>query len=119
MRFDKTVIHRMAMPYALGVVRTGAVTSVVCATEDRGPAVIADPPYRTARTLVPGPGGCMALVPDPDRPSDLWSVMGCFPGYKFQGSGIYRIREGAAERSADLPFAHRIGMSRRTKRKRP
>ncbi len=120
MRFDKAVIHRMSMPYAIGTARgpgrqgVGAGPSVVCATEDHGPALIIDPPYASARTLVPGPGGCMALVADPDRPSDLWAVMGCFVGYKFQGGGIYRIRDGGpAERAADLPFAHRIGIVRR------
>ena len=122
MRFDKTIIHRMSMPYAIGTVEgaTGwrgaetpavVVPSVVCATEDHGPAVVIDPPYRSARTLVSGPGGCMALVADPDRPSELWAVMGCFLGYKFQGGGIFRIRGGGpAERAADLPFAHRIGI---------
>jgi hypothetical protein len=117
-RFDKSIIHRMSMPYAIGTAGaskpasgSGQRPSVVCATEDHGPAVIIDPPYESARTLVPGPGGCMALVSDPDRPSDLWAVMGCFVGYKFQGGGIYRIRDGGpAEREADLPFAHRIGL---------
>ena len=118
MRFDKSIIHRMSMPYAIGTAAGptsgpgGAqALSIVCATEDHGPAVIIDPPYESARTLAPGPGGCMALVSDPDRPSDIWAVMGCFVGYKFQGAGIYRIRDrGPAERAADLPFAHRIGI---------
>jgi len=120
MRFDKSIIHHMSMPYAIGTAGgrepasgSGGAKgpSVVCATEDHGPAVIIDPPYDSARTLAPGPGGCMALVSDPDRPSDIWAVMGCFVGYKFQGGGIYRIREGSpAERAADLPFAHRLGI---------
>jgi hypothetical protein len=123
MKFVKSIIHRMGMPYAIGAFGGGRqpggpggarTASVVCATEDHGPAVIIDPPYERARTLVAGPGGCMALVSDPDRPSDLWAVMGCFVGYKFQGGGIYRIRDGSpAERAADLPFAHRIGIVNR------
>jgi hypothetical protein len=118
MRFDKTVIHRMSMPYAIGLLGSGPTASVVCATEDHGPAVVVAPPWREARTLVPGPGGCMALVPDPERPGDLYAVMGCFVGYKFQGGGVYRISQGstaeaAAERILDLPFAHRIGLVRR------
>jgi len=115
MRFDKTVIHRMNMPYAIGLLGSGPTASIVCATEDHGPAVVVAPPWREVRTLVPGPGGCMALVPDPERPGDLYAVMGCFVGYKFQGGGVYRISQGstaeaAAERILDLPFAHRIGL---------
>jgi hypothetical protein len=114
MRFQKTIIHRMGMPYAVGTVSNGPAVTVVCATEDHGPVVAADPPYLGARTLAPGPGGCMALVSDPERPSDLYSVMGCYVGYKFQGGGIYRIRDGGpAQRVADLPFGHRIGVVRR------
>jgi hypothetical protein len=53
----------------------------------------------------------MSLVPDEGRPGELWAVMGCFVGYKFQGGGIYRVREGsAAARVLDLPFAHRLGV---------
>ncbi|MGO9309343.1 MAG: hypothetical protein ACLQDL_10015 [Spirochaetia bacterium] len=111
MRFYKTVIHRMNMPYAIGTLGAGANPSVVCATEDHGPAVLIEPPYRQARTLVPGPGGCMALIPDAERPGDLYAIMGCFPGYKFQGGGVYRVRDGGtAVRVLDLPFAHRIGL---------
>ena len=42
--------------------------------------------------------------------------MGCFVGYKFQGGGVYRIRDSEARtgseetRILDLPFAHRIGL---------
>jgi len=111
MRFDKTVIHRMSMPYAIGMLGTGPDSNVVCATEDHGPAVLIEPPYRQARTLMPGPGGCMALVPDMERPGDLYAIMGCFLGYKFQGGGVYRLRGGGtAVRVLDLPFAHRIGL---------
>jgi len=113
MRFEATVIHRMGMPYALGTFQGKAGVSVVCATEDHGPAVVSQPPYASARTLVDGPGGCMALVSDPDAPAELWAVMGCFVGYRFQGGGIYRIRGGELSRAADLPFAHRIGVVRR------
>jgi hypothetical protein len=111
MRFDKTVIHRMNMPYAIGTLGAGSNPNIVCATEDHGPVVLIAPPYRRARTLVSGPGGCMALVSDPHRPGEFFSVMGCFLGYKFQGGGIYRIRdEEPAVRVLDLPFAHRIGL---------
>jgi hypothetical protein len=113
MRFEKKVIYRMNMPYAVGSVRSAAGTSVVCATEDHGPVVMSDPPFTGARVLAQGPGGCMALVADPDAPSELWAVMGCFVGYRFQGGGIYRIRAGELERAADLPFAHRIGVVHR------
>jgi len=121
MKFTKTVIHALSMPYAVGTFsagRGGSPPSVVCATEDHGPAIITDPPYRTARELCPGPGGCMAVLEDPERPTDLYSIMGCFVGYKFQGGGIYRIRgAGPIQRVADLPFAHRIGIVRRAGRR--
>jgi hypothetical protein len=111
MRFETTRIHKIHMPYAIGTLGAGPDPTVVCATEDHGPVVQIAPPYREARPLVPGPGGCMALVPDPDHAGDLYAVMGCFVGYDFQGGGVYRIRAGGeAARVMDLPFAHRIGI---------
>jgi hypothetical protein len=108
------IIHEMKMPYAIDMMGPGPEPSVACATEDHGPMVRIDPPYRQARPLVSGPGGCMSLAYDPSRPSDLYAVMGCFVGYKFQGAAIYRIREGGEpERVVDLPFAHRIGFARK------
>jgi hypothetical protein len=113
-RFDRTVIHEMRMPYAVGLIGAGPGASVACGTEDHGPMVRIDPPYREAYPLVSGPGGCMGVAMDPVRPSDLYAIMGCFPGYRFQGGGIYRIRAGAEpERVLDLPFAHRIGFGAR------
>ena len=118
MTFDKTVIHHMNMPYAIGTLGFGTEHSVVCATEDHGPVVRIAPPFRQARAFLPGPGGCMALVSDPERSGELYAVMGCFVGYKFQGGGIYWTRaphegECTAVRILDLPFAHRIGLARR------
>jgi hypothetical protein len=112
--FDKAVIHELRMPYAVGVMGPGASPGVAVATEDHGPAVAIAPPYREARPLAPGPGGCMALVHDPEVPAHLYAIMGCFVGYRFQGAGIYRLQAGReAQRVADLPFAHRIGLARR------
>jgi hypothetical protein len=111
MRFNKTVVHRMNMPYAIGLLGAGPQPSVVCATEDHGPIVVIAPPYDSARTLVPGPGGCMALVGDGSRSGGLFAIMGCFVGYKFQGGSVYHVRnDGAASRVLDLPFVHRIGL---------
>jgi hypothetical protein len=118
MTFEKTVIHHMNMPYAIGTLGSGPERSVVCATEDHGPAVRIAPPFHHAQAFLPGPGGCMALVSDPERGGEMYAVMGCFLGYKFQGGGIYwtRVRqdgESTAVRVLDLPFAHRIGLVRR------
>ena len=114
MTFEKTVVHAMSMPYAIGPLGPGASPAVACAPEDHGAAVRIDPPYREARVLAPGPGGCMALVFDPVAPSDLYAISGCFLGYRFQGAGIDRIRGGGPpERVLTLPFAHRIGFVRR------
>jgi hypothetical protein len=112
--FDKVVLHALPMPYAIAAMGPPDAPSVVCATEDHGPAVRIDPPYRQASPLVSGPGGCMALLPDPQDPDGLYAIMGCFVGYHFQGAGIFRIRGGREpERILDLPFAHRIGLVRR------
>jgi hypothetical protein len=118
MTFEKTVIHHLNVPYAIGTLGSGPESSVVCATEDHGPAVRVPPPYRHAEAFLPGPGGCMALVSDPERRGEMYAIMGCFPGYRFQGAGIYwtRVRqegESTAVRVLDLPFAHRIGIVRR------
>ena len=72
--------------------------------------------------MVDGPGGCMSLVEDADRPGELFAIMGCFLGYKFQTGGIYAIRPTGrpagteawtSERILDLPFAHRIAFIER------
>jgi hypothetical protein len=110
----------MRMPYAVGALGPGQNPGVVCGPEGHGPVVVSRAPYASAPVLVPGPGGCMALVADPSS-KDLWAIMGCFEGFKFRGGGIYRIRdagepqgeEAAAERVFDLPFAHRIGLVQR------
>lgn len=137
-RFEKKSLCAMNMPYALGRLELDGEQCVVAATEDHGPVVVMRPPYREASELVPGPGGCMALIADREHPATLFAVMGCFLGYKFQEGGVYRIRrspeeggrkssrggepgragadragEGAtfgfsATKILDLPFAHRI-----------
>ncbi len=118
MTFDRVVIHEMSMPYAMAVLGAGPGAPVACGTEDHGPLVRIDPPYAEARPLAAGPGGCMGVAADPARPADLYAIMGCFPGYRFQGGGIYRLRAGAEpERVLDLPFAHRIGFGERAGRR--
>lgn len=111
MQFKKHSISRLNMPYPLGTVVRNGERCVVAATEDHGPIRIAQPPYREAIEMVPGPGGCMALVEDEERPGTLYAIMGCFTGYKFQSGGIYQIgpeQANEAEKLIDLPFAHRI-----------
>jgi len=137
-RFEKRSLCAMNMPYALGRLDLDGEECVVGATEDHGQVMLMRPPFREASELVSGPGGCMALLPDRQRPGSLFAVMGCFLGYKFQEGGIYRIRRTSQERAArpdagrtgtgspagggdgradsgfsatkilDLPFAHRI-----------
>ncbi len=112
--FDKTVIHEMGMPYALGMLGAGPGAAVACGTEDHGPVVRIEAPYRQARPLATGPGGCMGVVFDPDRPDDAYAIMGCFVGYHFQSGAVYRIRPRSdPECVASLPFAHRIGFLER------
>ncbi len=110
MTFEKHVVHQMRMPYALGTLGPGPDPAVACATEDHGPMVRIDPPYRKAGPLAAGPGGCMGVTYDPASPADAWAIFGCFVGYDFQGGGIFRIRAGGEpERVLDLPYAHRLG----------
>src|SRR5271157_5712128 len=111
MEFTKHSLIKLQMPYALGVVVRNGKRCVVGATEDHGPIVIAEPPFHEAVEMVPGPGGCMALVADSEHPDTLFAIMGCFVGYKFQAGGVYRIspaERSAAEKIIDLPFAHRV-----------
>jgi hypothetical protein len=111
MEFKKHTLAKLHMPYPLGIVVRNGKRCVVGATEDHGPIMLAQPPFREAVEMVPGPGGCMALVADNERPDTLFTVMGCFLGYKFQTGGVYRIGPepgNTAEKIIDLPFAHRI-----------
>jgi hypothetical protein len=112
MRFVKRVLATLKAPYPLGLIRHGGVPCVVISTEDHGPVLLANPPYREAAEIIPGPGGSMALMEDPERPGELYAVMGCFPGYKFQEAAVYRIWQEAGHwtstRIIHLPFAHRI-----------
>jgi len=112
MQLTKRVLARLKSPYPLGLLALDGKQCVVGSTEDHGPVVMAAPPYDEAIEIVPGPGGCMALVPDAERPGELYAIMGCFPGYKFQTGAIYRIGREAGQwtrtKLADLPFAHRI-----------
>ncbi len=113
MQFTKRALCALTMPYALGAVQVRGERCVIAATEDHGPVLISRPPYREATTMVPGPGGCMALIPEPGRPGEVLAVMGCFLGYKFRDGGVYRIRPRLpdaweATRVAALPFGHRI-----------
>ncbi|HUJ73340.1 MAG TPA: hypothetical protein VL359_00720, partial [bacterium] len=116
-RFRKDVIARMAMPYPLGTVQAAGETCVVAAPEAEGPLVLSRPPYTGAAEIAPGPGGCMALVSAGMAGSDLFAIMGCFVGYKFQTGGILRFTPEDhgpptapwhSQRIAELPFAHRM-----------
>ena len=116
MQFKKNSLARLNMPYPLGVVVREGKRCVVAATEDHGPILLAQPPFHETTEMVPGPGGCMALVADNERPETLFAIMGCFVGYKFQTGGVYRISPdpgSAAEKIINLPFAHRIDFVRR------
>jgi hypothetical protein len=113
MQFKKYSISSLTMPYPLGTLVRNGERCVVAATEDHGPIMIARPPYQEAMEMVPGPGGCMALVADEEQPGTLYAIMGCFIGYKFQSGGIYRIGPepgNPAEKVIGLPFAHRIDL---------
>lgn len=121
MRFSRHTLARLNMPYPLGTISLGGQQCVAASTEDHGPVLLARPPFREAIQMVDGPGGCMALAEDGRRPGELFAVMGCFLGYKFQTGAVYHIRPdgqdapGAwtAERILDLPFAHRIAFVER------
>jgi hypothetical protein len=108
--YRKHVVAKLNMPYAVGACVVDGETCLVAATEDHGPALMSRPPFTSAVEMVPGPGGCMALVQR--SPGELFAIMGCFLGYKFQTGAVYRITKAGAgwtvARIVDLPFAHRI-----------
>ena len=114
MQFEKRVLCTLGKPYPLGIIDLNGERCVLACTEDHGPLMLARPPYREATQVLAGPGGCMALVADSERPGELFAVMECFVGYKFQTAGVYHIRASAAGPSwsatkiIELPFAHRI-----------
>ena len=112
MKLTKRVLATLKAPYPLGVVMLDGAPCVVSSTEDHGPILLAAPPYEEAVGIAPGPGGCMALVAGPGQPGELYAIMGCFPGYKFQTGAIYRLRREAGRwvsaKIIGLPFAHRI-----------
>lgn len=110
MSFEKKSLYRFNMPYALGTMEKDGQSCVVAATEDQGPIVVVPPPYDHAEVLVDGPGGCMSLVSHPDRPGELYAIMGCFLGYQFHGGALYRVTTGPtkSQKLVDLPFAHRM-----------
>jgi hypothetical protein len=113
-KFEKRSLCSMKMPYSLGTIELNGEKCVVGATEDHGPIMLMRPPFREAKQMVAGPGGCMALVEDSTLPGELFAVMECFVGYQFRSAGIYHIRAGAAglpwsaTKIIRLPFAHRI-----------
>ena len=104
MNVSKKNIFSMSMPYAVSTVRLEGRDQVIAATEDYGKMVVMSPPEWTARELLPGPGGCMSIA-QPEESEDIYTIFGCFPGYKFAGAGVYRIapdsqaRPGNAGRS--------------------
>ncbi len=115
MQFSKRSLQAVSMPYALGTAELYGRTCVFGAPEDRGPLFLVPSPFDHSVPIAPGPGGCMAITGRPDREGELYCIMGCFLGYKFQGGGIYSVvREEDAHESwvmnrvIDLPFAHRI-----------
>ncbi len=117
----KRVLAKLNAPYAVGALRLGGRQCVVAGTEDHGPILLAAAPYTQATAIVPGPGGCMALASDPQEPGELFAIMGCFPGYRFQTGAVHHIRQGpggwASTKILDLPFAHRIDFVARAGRR--
>lgn len=103
------------MPYALAAITLDGERCVAAAPEDHGPLFLVRPPFDRSVEIAPGPGGCMGIAARPDRTGEIYAIMGCFLGYKFQGGGIYAATRPAdggdawsMERILDLPFAHRI-----------
>ncbi|HUX50867.1 MAG TPA: hypothetical protein VMW73_08720 [Spirochaetia bacterium] len=90
MNVTRKNIFSMSMPYAVATVRLDGRDQVIAATEDYGKMILTRPPEWTARELLPGPGGCMSIA-QPEGSEDVYTIFGCFPGYKFTGAGVYRI----------------------------
>ncbi len=109
MQLIKRVLAALKAPYPLGTLILDGQPCLAFSTEDHGPVMLAAPPYVEATRIASGPGGCMALVAEG---GELYAIMGCFPGYRFQTGALWRISREAARWTpseiADLPFAHRI-----------
>jgi hypothetical protein len=117
-KFKKRVLCRLAAPYAVASWQLDGSPCIGAATEGEGPTLLFEQPFNHPREILCGPGGCMAILPDPELPSSLYVIQGCFPGFRFQGGGVYGVRRepgGAwvSARIADLPFIHRIDLVRR------
>ncbi len=114
----RSLIH-LEMPYAARVVRIAGVDRVLFSTEGYGPVFLASPPDWKPVRICNGPGGVMAFSRAVGTADAVFAIMGCFPGFKFHGAGIYRLAPGKGlsepwnqERVLDLPFAHRLEVLR-------
>ncbi len=115
MNVDIRKIATLGMSYAVRDFALDGEPHIVAATEDHGPVLLVSPPDWNVSELVNGPGGTMAVVPMAKDGHRLAAIMGCFPGYKFHGAGLYQFELSGdkqtpwqSSRMADLPFAHRL-----------
>ena len=115
MNVSSRKLASLGMSYAVRDFALDGTPHVVAATEDHGPVFLISPPDWSVSEIVDGPGGTMAVVPVSADGRRLAAIMGCFPGYKFHGSGLYQFElqgdksaHWTSTRMADLPFAHRL-----------
>ena len=115
MNIDRRKLASLGLSYAVRDFLLEGKPHVVASTEDHGPIFLISPPDWSVSELVDGPGGTMAVVPVTSDGRRLAAIMGCFPGYKFHGAGLYQFElqgdktsHWKSTRMADLPFAHRL-----------
>ena len=115
MKFSRVFSHALPDPYAVGPLHPDDGVGFLAAPETDGPVLRVRPKDGVwqADEIAPGPGGCMSIISEPDRPGSYLAIMQCYPIFRFEAGGIYRLPvdehgDGTPQRLFELPFVHRI-----------
>lgn len=85
-------------------------------TEGTGQAVRIDPDSMEAQVMLDGPGGCMGVIPVPEKDGNFLTIERFFPVFKSEDAQIvWNTRNGTGydRKTVEiLPFAHRIDIIR-------
>lgn len=115
MNVKKQVLAELDKVYAASSIQINGHTHFLAATEERGRCLMFSPPYWDASVVWDGPGGCMSLVPVPEREKAFVAIQKFFPIFQSEHAGIAyaKGRKVIAEpwrvtRVLNLPFVHRI-----------
>lgn len=115
MKFSRVFSRPLSNPYAVGPLQPEDGVGFLAAPETEGPVLrvrLEDGVWRD-EVIASGPGGCMSIISEPGRPGSYLAIMQCYPIFRFEAGGIYRLPAdtragGAPQRLFELPFVHRI-----------